>query len=276
VVSVTPGPFGLLGLYHAKRNRAAFVSAFHTDFEQLAHIYWKPLARKFVNTYLNSANRFLCKRSRTVLVNNSNLRKDVERLSATSVEVMGTPLQPMFLEKPLTPYPDRVGRICFAGRLAHEKNIDRILEAARQLPDIEFLIGGDGPLRQSLEDAARTIKNIRFVGWLTREELIKLIDQSDLLLLPSQIETFGSVALESMARGRPAIVSSNAGIHDWSSLQEGLFTYDQSRPLVDRIREILDLPQETLQAKSKAARTAAVQFNHDTLLQWVEVLKKYQ
>jgi len=275
VVSITPGPFGLLGLYHAKRSGAAFISAFHTDFEQLARIYWNPLSRKFVNAYLNRANRILCKRSRSVLINNSHLRSDVEKLGASSVEVMGTPLQPMFLEKPLRNPPDRIEKICFAGRLAPEKNIDRIIDTARQLPEIEFLIGGDGPLRGKLQESASGSSNITYCGWLSRQELIGLIDQCSLLLLPSKIETFGSVALEAMARGRPALVSSNAGIHDWPQLKEGLFAYDQSRPLIDAIREILELPSDIWQHKAQAARTAAEGLNNQTIQQWVDILSQY-
>jgi len=275
VVSITPGPFGLLGLYHAKRSGAAYISAFHTDFEQLARIYWKPLSRTVVNTYLNNANRFICRRSATVLVNNSHLRKDVEALGSKTVEVMGTPLQPLFLEKPTCPYPDRLDRICFVGRLAPEKNVERIITAARELPGVEFVIGGDGPLRRELQASASGLPNVNFTGWLTRGRLITVIDQSGLLLLPSKIETFGSVALEAMARGRPALVSKNAGIHDWSQLQEGLFSYDQEQPLVDSIRSIVELPQEQRKKKANSARAAALHFNEQTLHQWVDILGRY-
>lgn len=275
VVSITPGPFGLLGLYHAKRSGAAFISAFHTDFDQLARIYWRRFSRRFVSAYLNTANRFLCKRSATVLVNNSHLRGDVERLGARLVEVMGTPLQPLILEMPLQPAPESIRRVCFAGRLAPEKNIDRIIEAAAQLPELEFLIGGDGPLRKQLEAAASGLQNVRFTGWLSRGELVGLIDQSSLLLLPSKIETFGSVALEAMARGRPALVSDNAGIHDWPQLKDGLFAYDPRRPLADALRELLALPADTWQTKAHHARAAAEALNHQTIQQWVDVLTKY-
>lgn len=275
VVSITPGPFGLLGLYHARRSKAAFISAFHTDFEQLTRIYWNPVTRTFCNAFLNNANRFICKRSAAVLVNNSHLQKDVETLGAPEVEIMGTPIQQLFLKEPLRPYPEKIERICFAGRLAPEKNIDRIIEAAAQLPEIEFLIGGDGPLRKELEASAAELDNVTFHGWMNREKLIGLIDQASLLLLPSKIETFGSVALEAMARGRPALVSANAGIHDWPQLKEGLFAYDQQGPLVEAIRKILALPAAHLQQKSAAARTAAESFNDQTIRQWVDVLERY-
>ena len=275
VIAITPGPFGLLGLFHAWRSGAKFVTAFHTDFEQLARIYWNAISRTFVNGYLRTANRILCKKSETVLINNSNLQKDVEELGAKGVEVMGTPLQPAFLEKPLKPAPATIKRIVFAGRLAAEKNVDRIIEAAVNFPDIEFVIGGDGPLRRKLEASAESMRNVRCTGWLTREELIDLLDTSSFLLLPSKLETFGSVALEAMSRGRPALVSANAGIHDWPLLQDGLFALMPEDTLTKAIRKLLELPAEEWQRKADICRKAAEQLNRETVLQWANVLAKY-
>ena len=275
VVAVTPGPFGLLGLYHARRSGARFITAFHTDFEQLARIYWRPLSRSICNAYLRTANRYLCKHSATVLVNNSKLRSDVEQLGAKHVEVMGTPLQPSFLSKAMRPPPDVIQRICFAGRLAAEKNVDQIIAAAAHFPDIEFVIGGEGPLRRSLEASAAALNNVRFTGWLTREELIDLLDSASFLLLPSKLETFGSVALEAMARGRPALVSANAGIHDWPLLRAGLIALPKGQDLADAIRALLQLSTTELHHKARSARNAAEQLNRETIGQWASVLANY-
>ncbi len=275
VIAVTPGPFGLLGLYHAKRHRAAFITAFHTDFEQLTRLYWRPFTRFLCNTYLRNANRILCKSSATVLVNNSKLVPDVQHLGAHATEVMGTPLQRAFLETPLAPVHARVERICFAGRLADEKNVDQIIEAAADFPHIQFDIGGDGPERAKLEAAAAGLNNVHFKGWLTREQLIELIDNASCLLLPSKLETFGSVALEAMARGRPALVSANAGIHDWPELKDGLITLKADIPLSDAIRDCLDQTPDYWQRTARAARAAAEQLNQSTLEQWAGVLTKY-
>lgn len=275
VVTITPGPFGLLGLYHAKRSGAAFISAFHTDFEELARIYWRPLSRFFVNSYLRNANKCICRRSATVLINNSNLAQDLARLGAPFTEIMGTPIQRKLLDRPTIPFPHKIQRICFAGRLASEKNIDRIIEAARHFPEIEFAIGGDGPLREQLQQAAADAKNVRFTGWLTRDQLIDLIDSSSLLLLPSRVETFGSVALEAMARGRPALVSSNAGIHDWPSLQPGLYSYDGTRPLYETLATVIEDRDDSLYVKATAARQAASDFNRTTVEQWLGIIQKY-
>lgn len=275
VVSITPGPFGLLGLYHAKQHGACFISAFHTDFEKLAKLYWRPFNRAIANGFLRNANRLLCRQSSAVLINNSELHADVKALGASSVEVMGTPIQRAFLERPLKAPPGKVSQICFAGRLAAEKNVDQIIEAARRFPDIHFVIGGDGPLRKQLEGSATNAPNIEFPGWLSRNALLDLIDESSLLLLPSKLETFGSVALEAMARGRPALVSANAGIHDWPLLREGLFKLESTQTLGDALSEILLLPPEAWQTKAAAARQAAEELNKATIDQWVDVLHRF-
>jgi glycosyltransferase involved in cell wall biosynthesis len=275
VVAVTPGPFGLLGRYYAKRSGAAFLTAFHTDFEQLARLYWRPITQSIVNGYLRNINRFLCKSSAAVLVNNSNLYADVTKLGAKKVEVMGTPLQSSFLKTPQTFPAKKVKRICFAGRLAAEKNVDQIIDAAANFPEIEFFIGGDGPERKSLEAAAAQSPNVTFMGWLNRTQLIELLDSSSCLLLPSKLETFGSVALEAMARGRPALVSANAGIHDWKQLKEGLIALDADKSLSQAIATCLEQPAEYWQATAQKARQAAEKLNRETLSQWTDVLEKY-
>jgi glycosyltransferase involved in cell wall biosynthesis len=276
IVVVTPGLYGLLGVWEARRRGATLLAAFHTDFEQLARMYWNPVSRFFVNIVLRSANRIVCRASRCVLINNGDLRADVDRLGAREVEVIGTPLACAFISRPLAEPVTGLRRVCFAGRLAPEKNVEYIIEAARELPDIEFVIAGDGPLRESLQRDAADCANVRFLGWLQRSSLIDLIDSASLLLLPSAFETFGSVALEAMARGRPALVSTRAGIHAWPSLHEGLFAIDDPRRLGAKLRELRGLGDDEWVARSRAARRVAANLNERTLVHWQELLLRHR
>ena len=276
VVVVTPGLFGLLGIREARRHGAALISAFHTDFEQLARLYWTPVPRFFVNLVLRSVNRIVCRASRAVLVNNAGLRADVERLGARAVEVIGTPLPGAVLSRARRAIAPRLTRVCFAGRLAAEKNVEHIIAAARVLPDIEFVIGGDGPRRAALKRLAAGCPNVRFTGWLSREALVDLLDSISLLLLPSAFETFGSVALEAMARGRPALVSTQAGIHAWPALQAGLFVVDKPESLAAVLAELQKRSAQYWAEKSNAAHAVANALNRHTIRHWVELLGRYQ
>ncbi|MDZ7802584.1 glycosyltransferase [Thiohalophilus sp.] len=275
IVCVTPGPFGLLGMWAARRHRCGFISAYHTDFEGLADLYWGPLKKRIVNGFMRGANRFISRRSGTVLVNNSGLADDVTALGAPAVDVMGTPLEPGFLNTPAAASPTALRQVCFAGRLAAEKNIDSFIDAARQHPALQFVIGGDGPLRKSVQAAADELDNLSYRGWLSREALRALIDESSLLVLPSHMETFGTIALEAMARGRPALVSEHAGIHDWPDLADGLFTLPAGQSVADALTSLVAEPAAVWQRKSSHAREAAEALNRRTVDQWLTVLARH-
>jgi glycosyltransferase involved in cell wall biosynthesis len=275
VVVVTPGPFGMLGQFLSRQLGVPCLTAFHTDFEQLARIYWDPLSRKIVNGYLRRVNRALCRGSKAVLVNNEGLRDQVCELGAEKVEVMGTPLPRIFLDRPLSPLPEAIEQIAFAGRFAAEKNVDQIIKAAAHFPAIRFCLAGDGPMRKELEKSARGMENVKLLGWQSRNQLVDLIDKSNFLILPSKVETFGSIAFEALARGRPALVSANAGIQSWDGLREALFCLGEDEPLVDAIQRLLDLPPDQWTRRSRMSRKAAEEFHHRTILQWAEMLERY-
>jgi glycosyltransferase involved in cell wall biosynthesis len=275
VIAVTPGPFGMLGLWYARRGKTGFITAFHTHFEELVKLYGDTLFFRISHRYLVFINKILCRRSRVVLVNNGDLVKTVKELNAPAVEIMGTPLPPVFLRKEQVSPPKPFRRVLFAGRLAPEKNLPAVMEAARALPDLEFVLAGEGPLRKQLAREAETMPNVRMTGWLEREQLLTEMDQCNVLLLPSYHETFGTVALEAMARGRPALVSEKAGIHHWSVLQDALFTVPTDKPLVDFLRPLQEKEAAFWEDKAAAARRAAEQLNAETIDQWVDLLQRH-
>jgi len=275
VVAVTPGPFGVIGMILAKRAKVGFISAFHTDFEFLIKLYGDTAFFRFAVWYMEQTNRILIKRSATVLVNNDDLIPTVERLGAKHVDLMGTPLANNMLEPPVVTPGLTLKRVLFAGRLAPEKNLPVVLEAARALPEVEFVMVGDGPLRKEMEQAALEIPNLRTTGWLDREALRKELDQASLLLLPSHMETFGTVALEAMARGRPALVAENAGIHQWKVLKEALLVLRKDESIVESLRQLQAMPAVRWAELAVAGRTAAEALNRETIEHWTSFLCKY-
>ncbi|MEO7097810.1 MAG: glycosyltransferase [Luteolibacter sp.] len=88
------------------------------------------------------------------------------------------------------------------GRVAAEKNFDLAMTAFEQMrqavPDVQCVVVGDGPLRERLADKYRWV---HFVGVKIGEELAKHYASADVLIFPSETETFGNVLLEGMASG---------------------------------------------------------------------------
>jgi glycosyltransferase involved in cell wall biosynthesis len=108
------------------------------------------------------------------------------------------------------------GFAIFVGRLSPEKGVPTLLDAWRlmsrekRLPP-ELQIIGDGPLRHEVEEAARQIPAVRYLGHKGPEELFALLRDAKFLVFPSQwYETFGRVVIEAFAAGIP-VVASNLG-----------------------------------------------------------------
>jgi len=85
-------------------------------------------------------------------------------------------------------------------------------EVLKKLP-ATLILAGDGPDRSSCELLVRELgiqDHVRFLGKQT--ELVQILSSADLMLMPSQSESFGLAALEAMACGVPVISSSVGGL----------------------------------------------------------------
>ncbi len=272
IVAATPGPWGLLGVRWARRLGARLIVGFHTDYAGVTDLYGRSIFKRLSRGYFRRVDRLMFERADHVLGNSMAMIEQAERMGARKASRIGTLVPRKMIETPPAPPPTRLKRILFAGRLAPEKRIDTVLEAAGKLPGLEFGIAGDGPLRSEIEQAAARLPNLHYLGWQDRDALCDELDRSDALVLPSTFESFGTVALEAMARGRLALVTSTCGIVNWSQLQEGLVVFELDRPLAEVLAEVRDWPVERLHAQTRAARTAAVELNRASLAQWAALL----
>lgn len=103
--------------------------------------------------------------------------------------------------------------IMFVGRLVKKKGADILIRAFKQadLGDVPLLIGGEGGERRSLAQLARNA-NINFLGSLPHEQVIGYLKNALFAVMPSRIEPFGIVALETLAAGSPLIASRTGGL----------------------------------------------------------------
>ncbi|MCX7887936.1 MAG: glycosyltransferase, partial [Verrucomicrobiae bacterium] len=105
--------------------------------------------------------------------------------------------------------------VLFVGRLIDIKGASVVCALAERFPEVEFLIVGDGPDRARVEDAARRLPNLRYVGLVPNDQLPSYYQRADVTVVPSQYpEGFGRVIAESLACGTPVIASNVGGIPD--------------------------------------------------------------
>ena len=100
----------------------------------------------------------------------------------------------------------------FAGDLrTPRKNLDTVLHALAQVPDLHLAIVGrkEGSPYPALADTLGVADRAHFLGF--RRDMPDLLRAADFALFPSRYEPFGLVALEAMASGRPVITAEPVG-----------------------------------------------------------------
>ena len=113
--------------------------------------------------------------------------------------------------------------LLYVGRVEPLKGLDLLVEAAAQMEAGEenvrmMVVGGGGPgepetdrIRQLAEDR-QVSEQIDFVGRVDHEVLPLYYNAADVCVVPSFYESFGLVALESMACGTPVVASRVGGL----------------------------------------------------------------
>jgi glycosyltransferase involved in cell wall biosynthesis len=272
IVSATPGGYGLLGLLLAAAFRTALAVGYHTEYSELAGLYWAGPKGKAYKGAMALWDRMMVRFGSSVLVPNALLRDTALSWGARDVRIMGTPVQKRFLDEPTSPLPRRIRTVSYVGRLAPEKELDQIRRAAGRLPSMHFRLAGDGPLRSEVEAWSRTHPNLEYVGWIPRERVLDLLDQTDLFVLPSRFETFGTAAFEAMVRRRLVLVSPHCGIVQFPDLTPGLLQMRHGENLADAAQRALSLGAEVHQRVAGAGAEAARHACRRTIDEWVEVL----
>jgi glycosyltransferase involved in cell wall biosynthesis len=271
IVLPTPGPYGVMGFAIARYLNIPVCSGYHTEIDQLSQMYWNSVFSSFGRLYMKSVNRLFFRSSAVVVGNSEKMIHGARNDGAYRVKTIGTPIAGTFTDDPPSPVSTDLSTVCYAGRLAPEKNIQEVLEAARALPQTRFLIAGDGPLRNLVIETTCSCPNVEYMGWVSRSGVKQAIDDSDMLLLPSRVESFGTIALEAMARRRLVLVSDSCGILNWPDLAEGVYAIRPDESLADAVKRIADEPVSQRSAKSETARRTALEFNRKTLSQWLDL-----
>ena len=98
----------------------------------------------------------------------------------------------------------------YAGRLAPEKGIETLLEAARLAPEVPLVVAGDGPLASTVRFAGGSVE---YVGRVGGDELTELRARSAFAIVPSEChEALPYAAVESVAAGRPVVGTRMGGL----------------------------------------------------------------
>ena len=87
-----------------------------------------------------------------------------------------------FVDKPEWKETEKKDYVLYFGRFSEEKGINTLISVCKELPEIQFIFAGTGPL----EEMIASVPNIRNVGFQTGEALDKLIREAKFSIYPSE------------------------------------------------------------------------------------------
>jgi glycosyltransferase involved in cell wall biosynthesis len=111
-------------------------------------------------------------------------------------------------------------KLLFVGRLVPFKACDLALRGAAQLlraGAAHLTVVGDGPERENFERLTRSLDiegAVRFAGWLPQPEVLKALQDADVLVFPSLREIGGGVVFEALSMGAVPVVADFGGPGD--------------------------------------------------------------
>jgi L-malate glycosyltransferase len=170
--------------------------------------------------------------------------------------------------------------IIFAGRFMPQKNLVELVETLALVKDIPWkcIMVGDGPL---LEDIKRTIathdlqKRFSLPGWLTTQQVLAYLAQSDLLFMPSLSEGLPVVGLQALSMGLAIVASRVGGNIDLVEPGSNGFLADPNDrdAFSSALRRLLS-DQKALQNARQASRILAGRFDIKTVVDRYETIFK--
>ena len=188
-----------------------------------------------VFSILESANFYLSDRiivESESVIDFSGLNKYRKKISITGAVYIDT--DNFKIKKKLK---DKRNLIGYIGRLSPEKGVLNFAKAIplilKERDDLEFLIGGDGQLRDKIErylEGENLNDKVKLPGWIPREEFLTYLNELKLFVLPSYTEGLPHTLLEAMACGTPVLATPVGAIPDVIKDGETGFIMENNSP----------------------------------------------
>ena len=196
-------------------------------------------------------------------------------VSDEKIRVVPYGAPPVPKEKRVSQDAKRALKVLFAGSLIQRKGISYLLDAVEMLGDkVELtLIGSRAYKNRQLDEACA---KHRWIQSLPHSQMLNLMQESDVLVLPSLSDAFGLVVTEALACGLPVIVTPNTGasevIHDG---REGYVVPIRRADLIASRLETLHADRALLAEMSHHAQQTAAQNSWENYrANWAQTIRK--
>ncbi len=180
-----------------------FLYGYTTSFNYKKH-WWTKVAGEIINHFMRIYDFEVSQRPDILVANSKNIQARIKKFYRRDSLVIYPPidLAELHLKKTKDDY------YLVLNRLVRGKGTETIVEAATKL-GIPLKVAGTGSELESLKK--KSGKNIQFLGWVSDEERVKLLQNAKALIVASEDEDFGITSIEAQAVGTPVIAPASGG-----------------------------------------------------------------
>jgi glycosyltransferase involved in cell wall biosynthesis len=165
-------------------------------------------------------------------------------------------------------------------RLAEQKRIDRLISAAKLLPEsVHVIVAGDGEERQALEKQSAELglaHRVHFLG--NRDDTHEVLDAFDVFVMTSDREGLSNAMLEALSCGVPIVATHVSGVEeaiaaDSDNPPAGLIADFSAESIASCIRSLIGDPERLAQFGRAGRDRARKRFSLDRMLdEWESFL----
>ncbi|MGQ9598469.1 MAG: glycosyltransferase family 4 protein [Anaerolineae bacterium] len=206
--------------------------------------------------YLNMTMPLYCRRADAIITVSECSKRDIVQaygVDAAKITVIYEAASPEFMPLPRDVIaegrlrlglPDRF--LLHVGTIEPRKNLIGLIEALQQLHDRGLIIplvvaGGKGWLYEEFFRRLETLPirdNIRFLGYVSVNDLPLLYNAATALIMPSLYEGFGLPVLEGMACGTPVLCSNVSSLPEIAGEAACYFDPCSSKDIAEAIQKV--------------------------------------
>lgn len=231
---VNPALLGAAGIYYARKLGIPLLASYHTNIARYLDFYGLPFLKGLIWLYL----RVLHNRASINLCTSQTVRDELVKRKFRNVKVWERGVDNVLFhperydasmrERLSQGFPDKK-ILLYVGRLAAEKEIEKLRDIFDASDHFVLVIVGDGPHRGELENYFAGT-NTLFTGFMYGDELAAAFASSDVFVFPSTTETLGLVLLEAMASGLPVVAARSGPTCEQIRHESTGFLFDPEEP----------------------------------------------
>ncbi len=280
VVQITgPSDVGTLGAYVAYKMGIPLAASWQTNLHQYARRRIAAavsfLPQELGGKVADVAERLSFRASarfyhipRLLFAPNQEMVRVLEAATGKPCYLMSHAVDTEIFSPELRDRTDGTFRIGYVGRLTTEKSV-RVLARLEQAlvekgyRDFQFVIVGEGAESDWLRN---NMRQVELTGVLRGAELSRTFANFDVLVFPSETDTFGLVVLEAFASGVPAIVTDKGGPQFTVRHGSSGYVARNFDEFVTYTARLMDQP-DLLLAMREAARQQALETSWDRIFE---------